>query len=284
MWICSRAVSRSKNDEAWSCTPIRGSSRRLRGHGDWPSTRDRAGVRLAQALDHLQRRRLAGAVGPEDAEELPLGDLEVDPVDRLELPVGHREVAHLDRCHATAGDASSDLVDRRPGTARCSSCAESRAAWSSSSVRPTSWTDSRQAVGREPARDRGGGVAGDVPERDVRDRRHRRAATAPTVPVPSRTPTAGGRCAIVGVSSTSQSSKTRLAFADTFSVCASAQSRTRRHPGAHPVGLPGAPLEPVVVLDLVGLGADARRRTAARTRASGRGSAGRPRARRGRGR
>ncbi len=32
---------------------------------------------------------------------------------------------------------------------------------------------------------------------------------------------------MVGVSSTSHESKTRLAFADTFSVCASAQSMTR---------------------------------------------------------
>ena len=38
----------------------------------------------------------------------------------------------------------------------------------------------------------------------------------------------------------------------------SAQStHPRRHPGAQPVGLAGAPLQPVVVLDLVGLGADA---------------------------
>jgi hypothetical protein len=39
VWICSRAVSRSKNEEACSCTPIRGSSDRLRGQGDSPSTR-----------------------------------------------------------------------------------------------------------------------------------------------------------------------------------------------------------------------------------------------------
>ena len=38
VWICSRAVSRSKNDDAWSCTPIRGSSAELRGQTDWPST------------------------------------------------------------------------------------------------------------------------------------------------------------------------------------------------------------------------------------------------------
>ena len=36
--ICSRAVSRSKNDDACSCTPIRGSSAGLRGQGVSPST------------------------------------------------------------------------------------------------------------------------------------------------------------------------------------------------------------------------------------------------------
>src|SRR2546421_2865700 len=35
--ICSRAVSRSKNEDACSCTPIRGNSLALRGHGDRPS-------------------------------------------------------------------------------------------------------------------------------------------------------------------------------------------------------------------------------------------------------
>jgi hypothetical protein len=38
VWICSRAVSRSKNDEAWSCTPILGSIAGLRGHTRWPRT------------------------------------------------------------------------------------------------------------------------------------------------------------------------------------------------------------------------------------------------------
>ena len=38
MWICSRAVSRSKNDDACSCTPMRGSSAALRGHTGSPST------------------------------------------------------------------------------------------------------------------------------------------------------------------------------------------------------------------------------------------------------
>ena len=38
VWICSLAVSRSKNDDAWSCTPILGSTAGLRGHTRWPRT------------------------------------------------------------------------------------------------------------------------------------------------------------------------------------------------------------------------------------------------------
>ena len=48
-----------------------------------------------------------------------------------------------------------------------------------------------------------------------------------TVPRPSRIPTRGGRCAIVGVISTSMSSKTRLALTATLSPARIAHSRTR---------------------------------------------------------
>ena len=50
--------------------------------------RDGAGVARAVALEHLDRRRLAGAVRAEQAEDLALLDLEVDPADGLDLPVG----------------------------------------------------------------------------------------------------------------------------------------------------------------------------------------------------
>ena len=43
---------------------------------------DRAGVRLLEAADHPQRRRLAAARGPEQGEERPVLDLERDLVDR----------------------------------------------------------------------------------------------------------------------------------------------------------------------------------------------------------
>jgi len=47
-----------------------------------------AAVRPAQALDNLQRGGLAGPVGPEDAEELTLLDLECHPVNRAQISVG----------------------------------------------------------------------------------------------------------------------------------------------------------------------------------------------------
>jgi hypothetical protein len=46
-----------------------------------------AGVGAAQPLDHLERRRLAGAVGSEDAEGLAAADAEGDAVHGREVAV-----------------------------------------------------------------------------------------------------------------------------------------------------------------------------------------------------
>ena len=53
------------------------------------------GARLdrQQAADALQRRRLAGAVGADEAHELALADVEVDALDRLDAAVGDLELA-----------------------------------------------------------------------------------------------------------------------------------------------------------------------------------------------
>src|SRR5262249_28801532 len=48
-----------------------------------PEDLDLAGGRLVQPLENLDGRRLARAVGPEQAEALADGDLQVDPVDRM---------------------------------------------------------------------------------------------------------------------------------------------------------------------------------------------------------
>ena len=86
VWICSRAVSRSKNDDACSWTPIRDSRPFVARPRTLPEQRDRAAVGGAQTFDDLQRRGLAGTVGPEDAEELPGRDREAHPVDRAADP------------------------------------------------------------------------------------------------------------------------------------------------------------------------------------------------------
>ena len=114
MRICSRAVSRSKNADACSCTPIRGSSRGLRGHGGSPSSRTVAGVGPAQPLDHLQRRGLAGAVGPEDAEELPAArPSKLTPSTARQLPVASCEVGDLDRSPLADQARGLDTLDHR---------------------------------------------------------------------------------------------------------------------------------------------------------------------------
>jgi hypothetical protein len=50
----------------------------------------------AVALEDLDGRRLARAVGAEEAEDLAPGDVEVDAADRLELAVGLAQVSDQD--------------------------------------------------------------------------------------------------------------------------------------------------------------------------------------------
>ena len=49
------------------------------------------------ALEDLDRRRLAGAVGAQQPEHLAAGDRDVDPADGLVLAVALGQAAHLDR-------------------------------------------------------------------------------------------------------------------------------------------------------------------------------------------
>ncbi len=97
VWICSRAVSRSKNDDAWSCTPIRGSSAELRGQTDWPSTMTvpESGRRSPSMVSSVVV--LPAPFGPRMPTNSPSADLEADAVDGSEVAVGHGEVDDLDR-------------------------------------------------------------------------------------------------------------------------------------------------------------------------------------------
>jgi hypothetical protein len=54
---------------------------------------DRAGARVDQPGDGLEQGRLAGAVGPEQGDDLALLDFEVDTEQHLHLVVGHIDPA-----------------------------------------------------------------------------------------------------------------------------------------------------------------------------------------------
>ena len=57
---------------------------------------ERAAIRLAQALEHLDRGRLAGAVRTEQPEHLAAADLEGDAVDGVDVAVVLANVADAD--------------------------------------------------------------------------------------------------------------------------------------------------------------------------------------------
>ena len=86
---CSASPTRSRSGSAdvCSCAPISPrSSDRERGRVE-PQHPHRPGVRGAQPLHHLDRRRLARTVAPGDPEDLALGDAEAP---RREAPAGRR--------------------------------------------------------------------------------------------------------------------------------------------------------------------------------------------------
>jgi hypothetical protein len=53
--------------------------------------------RTSVALEDLDRRALAGAVGAEECEGLAVGDVEADAVQRVDRAVRLAEVTHADR-------------------------------------------------------------------------------------------------------------------------------------------------------------------------------------------
>ena len=68
-----------------------------------------AAVGRQQRAEHRDRRRLAGAVGAEEAERLAGGDVEVDAAHRLDVAEALDQPAHLDGevAHASASPSSS---------------------------------------------------------------------------------------------------------------------------------------------------------------------------------
>src|SRR5207244_9865435 len=74
--------------------------------------------RVVEAVDDVEHRGLAGAVGPDDGANLALADVERDAGDRLDAAEGERDV--LDREQHIAG---GDLL---PARGRSSHAAYSR--------------------------------------------------------------------------------------------------------------------------------------------------------------
>ncbi len=63
--------------------------------------RDAARLRQPQAEDHADQGRLAGTIGPEQAEDFALADLDVDPVEGGAAPIALAEaMADQDRLRA----------------------------------------------------------------------------------------------------------------------------------------------------------------------------------------
>ena len=85
-------------DAALDAALRRAPQRRRRGlvRGVQAEHVDPPGIRGPQALDALDGGRLPGAVRPEDAEDLPLADLEGDVRDRLQVAVALRQGLHLE--------------------------------------------------------------------------------------------------------------------------------------------------------------------------------------------
>ena len=60
---------------------------------------DGAGIGRTQTADRLHQRGLARTVGAEDADDLALGDIEVDAAQDLARAIGLVDVSDLDQCH-----------------------------------------------------------------------------------------------------------------------------------------------------------------------------------------
>ena len=83
---------------------------------------DDAGLRADDAEDRLQRRRLAGGVAAEQADELALADDEVDALEDVDLPVVGVDRLELEQrrmrgdLHVGAGQDAADARAIDPGT------------------------------------------------------------------------------------------------------------------------------------------------------------------------
>ena len=159
-WRFSWPVRRLSTAENWPVTPISDAHALRIGPQVVPPDLDLAGVGSEHRGEHVDGRRLAGAVRAEQGEDRSRGDLEVDPVEHDVVAVGlpkaggpNRGGGH-DRASATnagrwsdveilnaglpdrCGDRVEELsAERDPGAPRA--CRRCRASLPRASLRPT---------------------------------------------------------------------------------------------------------------------------------------------------
>ena len=80
--------------------------------GSTPRTLTSPALRVAVALEDLDRGRLPGAVRPEEGEDLARGDLEVDSLHSLEVAVGLAQAPDADHGVGHARDARTSRYAR----------------------------------------------------------------------------------------------------------------------------------------------------------------------------
>src|ERR1700692_2015693 len=74
---------------------------------------DRSLARMVQAVDGAKRRRFAGAVGPDERDDLPLAHLDRDALQRLDRPVERLDAVQLEqRARLRAHDVLTAAVPR----------------------------------------------------------------------------------------------------------------------------------------------------------------------------
>ena len=114
----SSTVCSVKSCGSWKLRPMprRTMARGCRPRIGWPSNSMRAGLRPQVAGRHVDEGGLAGAVGPDDGEELARHDIEVDAVGRLHAAEGQPQ-ALAPRAEGRAhAPRPFSLLDRMPQT------------------------------------------------------------------------------------------------------------------------------------------------------------------------
>src|SRR3989442_5383077 len=76
---------------------------RLEAQERAPAEADLSRVRRQETGEQIEGRRLAGAVGPDEAEHLALGQREVETGDGVDAAEVFRESARLEQAHAVSG-------------------------------------------------------------------------------------------------------------------------------------------------------------------------------------